>query len=55
MNCLSVFDHFVGLALKGLKEGLSEFCKNFQKKKKKFEEHLQIDTERTLVLYVTSL
>ena len=35
MNCLSVFDHFVGLALKGLKEGLSQFCKNFQKKKKK--------------------
>ena len=25
MNCLSVFDHFVGLALKGLKELLIQF------------------------------
>ena len=27
-NCLSVFDHFVGLALKGLKTNITGFQKN---------------------------
>ena len=39
-NCLTVFDHFVGIVIKGLIWKESDICEIF--KNTYFEEHLQI-------------